>query len=176
MYFFKLRQGLRPDCKTCHYLYSRKQKDQWESDNRVHRNKYYAQWRKDNPDSLKMSQEKFNQKNPDRLHLYYLKNREDILSKSNSYKKNNPLKVRQWAMKRYSLIQSVTVGDVSYDEILNRDGYFCHICKGDVEPWDIHFDHVVPLAKGGSHSMDNISVTHSTCNLRKGSKLLFSII
>ena len=35
---------------------------------------------------------------------------------------------------------------------------------------NIHMDHVVPLAKGGRHSPDNIQPLCQTCNLRKGVK------
>ena len=33
-------------------------------------------------------------------------------------------------------------------------------------------DHVIPLARGGTHSNDNIRPAHAKCNLRKSSKLL----
>jgi len=33
---------------------------------------------------------------------------------------------------------------------------------------DLHFDHVVPLSKGGPHTTENIRPSHSTCNLKKG--------
>lgn len=36
---------------------------------------------------------------------------------------------------------------------------------------NIHMDHVVPLAKGGSHSVDNVQPLCATCNLRKHTKI-----
>jgi 5-methylcytosine-specific restriction endonuclease McrA len=32
------------------------------------------------------------------------------------------------------------------------------------------FDHVIPLAKGGPHSMDNVKLSHFGCNSRKGAR------
>lgn len=61
---------------------------------------------------------------------------------------------------------------VDYDAILARDGLVCHICAGSVGRRDVHFDHVVPLARGGAHSADNIRVSHSLCNLRKGARIM----
>jgi len=52
-------------------------------------------------------------------------------------------------------------------EIIERDGHVCHICGGEVEPGDIHLDHVLPLALGGTHHPDNLRVAHSRCNLSK---------
>lgn len=65
-----------------------------------------------------------------------------------------------------------TVEPVDFAAILERDGHVCHICSREVEPSDIHFDHVIPLARGGAHSMENIRVAHSLCNLRKGTKMV----
>ncbi|QOH59936.1 hypothetical protein C6Y44_27815 (plasmid) [Rhodococcus rhodochrous] len=48
----------------------------------------------------------------------------------------------------------------------------CHLCGGDIDSWpDLHFDHVVPLARGGEHSNDNLRPAHAGCNLRKGSSM-----
>src|SRR5690348_6923173 len=55
---------------------------------------------------------------------------------------------------------------------LARDRGICHICSEEVNPLDYHLDHVVPLAKGGSHTYDNLKIAHPVCNLRKGAKLL----
>ncbi len=41
-------------------------------------------------------------------------------------------------------------------------------------PTEIHYDHVIPLARGGSHTFENIRISHGACNMRKGVKLLLS--
>lgn len=50
-----------------------------------------------------------------------------------------------------------------------RDEFCCQYCgaKGDLT-----FDHVVPRARGGITSWENVVAACSPCNLRKGSKLL----
>jgi 5-methylcytosine-specific restriction endonuclease McrA len=35
-----------------------------------------------------------------------------------------------------------------------------------------HLDHIVPIARGGGHTWENVAVSHATCNIRKGAKLL----
>jgi 5-methylcytosine-specific restriction endonuclease McrA len=35
-----------------------------------------------------------------------------------------------------------------------------------------HLDHIHPLARGGSHTMDNLQITHPICNIRKGAMVL----
>lgn len=56
---------------------------------------------------------------------------------------------------------------VDYERICRRDRMRCHICRTRVARKDLHFDHVIPLSKGGAHVESNIAVAHAKCNLRK---------
>lgn len=47
----------------------------------------------------------------------------------------------------------------------------CHICKKKVRDADLHFDHVIPLSKGGEHSELNVAVAHGRCNVRKNASV-----
>lgn len=55
--------------------------------------------------------------------------------------------------------------------IIDRDGYVCRLCGGDVEPFDVHLDHVFPRSLGGKDTFDNLQVAHSRCNIRKGNRV-----
>lgn len=49
----------------------------------------------------------------------------------------------------------------------------CHICTEAIASLDdLHFDHVIPLAKGGPHAAENIRPAHAICNIRKSARLL----
>ncbi|MCR9151883.1 MAG: HNH endonuclease [Rhodobacteraceae bacterium] len=50
-----------------------------------------------------------------------------------------------------------------------RDGFCCQYCGAR---GDLTFDHVVPRARGGVTSWENVVAACSPCNLRKGSKSL----
>lgn len=64
-------------------------------------------------------------------------------------------------------------GIVDYALILAHDGMVCHICDGVIDSVDdLHFDHVVPLSRGGEHVASNIAPSHAACNLRKGTRLM----
>lgn len=54
--------------------------------------------------------------------------------------------------------------------VFERDKYACTYC-GD-EPGDLHCDHIVPLSRGGSSHMDNLTTACGPCNMDKGSKLI----
>lgn len=57
-------------------------------------------------------------------------------------------------------------------EIFERDGYVCHLCGILTDPGDRYaqptLDHVTPLARGGTHSRENVRCAHWICNSRKG--------
>lgn len=62
---------------------------------------------------------------------------------------------------------------VDLEALLLEHGMVCHICKGDiVNKAGLHFDHVIPLAKGGPHAASNIRPAHAKCNLSKGARIL----
>lgn len=56
------------------------------------------------------------------------------------------------------------------EAVIARDGHVCQICQGDVDPTDIHLDHIKPYSKGGPTTLANLRVTHSLCNIRKGAR------
>jgi len=52
--------------------------------------------------------------------------------------------------------------------VWSRDGGACAQC-GSKE--NIHFDHIIPVAKGGGNGVENIQVLCAPCNLRKSDKI-----
>lgn len=96
-----------------------------------------------------------------------------LLAKHRRWSRANPVKNRQYAQRYQARKRAATVGIVDYGVIITRDGMYCHLCLTDIGALtDLHFDHVVPLSRGGKHSMVNVKPAHATCNLRKGDKLL----
>lgn len=89
-----------------------------------------------------------------------------------TYRQLHLLEHRQYERKRTAQKLKTAVGAVDYNKILERDGYICHLCGEGVERSDLHFDHVIPLSKGGPHIEENIRVSHARCNLRKHDKIV----
>jgi 5-methylcytosine-specific restriction endonuclease McrA len=126
------------------------------------------------------------EKNRQRRREYYQLNRAIELAKyrvrrelnidkyrnsTNKWRQRNPIQVRQHHALRRARKRNATIGKVDYRAIWQRDQGICHICGQSVSPGDVHFDHVIPLAKGGGHSMDNIKVSHRRCNQQKHDKI-----
>ncbi len=52
-----------------------------------------------------------------------------------------------------------------------RDGFTCQYCEAKRPAPELTFDHVIPRARGGRTSWENVVTACGSCNLRKGSKL-----
>ena len=52
--------------------------------------------------------------------------------------------------------------------VWTRDGGSCVRCGSKQH---LHFDHVIPVAKGGGNCAENIQILCQACNLRKGDKI-----
>jgi 5-methylcytosine-specific restriction endonuclease McrA len=69
-------------------------------------------------------------------------------------------------------------------QVISVYGIDCYLCgleidfmaprKCGVDGWEqgLHIDHVVPIAKGGSDTLENVRPAHGLCNLRKWSNLV----
>jgi hypothetical protein len=55
-------------------------------------------------------------------------------------------------------------------KVFDRDGSQCTYC-GDVDG-PFHIDHIHPISKGGSNSIENLTVSCWSCNLSKGCKTM----
>lgn len=48
----------------------------------------------------------------------------------------------------------------------------CYLCGTFVDYAEFHVEHVIPLARGGRDSIENVNIAHPECNRRKGTRLL----
>ncbi len=128
-------------------------------------------------------------KNEETRRAYYARHREALIAKAVAWQRANSerrrevnrryhqrhsFQIRQRDQRRKARVKGAWTGPVDYAAILARDGHVCHICGGTVDPADLHFDHVVPIARGGKHHAHNIRPAHARCNLAKGARVIDS--
>lgn len=53
--------------------------------------------------------------------------------------------------------------------VIDRDDWVCGICRAPILG-PFHLDHVVPCARGGGTSVNNLQMAHPFCNLSKGAR------
>lgn len=109
--------------------------------------------------SFECSTKLWKQENPERVRLH-----------------SQEAKFKRRARLREAPHESFTVADVRL-----RHGDDCYLCDERINfklkwphPQSPSLDHVVPLARGGRHALENVAMTHLACNLSKATKAALS--
>jgi 5-methylcytosine-specific restriction endonuclease McrA len=91
----------------------------------------------------------------------------------------NPEKARALQMAKRARKLNAFVEYVEAATVYERDNWICHICGEKIDrrrvypdPFSPSVDHVIPLAKGGTHEYANCATSHLVCNVSKGKKIL----
>lgn len=84
-----------------------------------------------------------------------------------------------WNRRRRARLRGATVERFASEEIFQRDGWRCQICKKRVlkkkqqpHPRAPTIDHIVPLSEGGAHERKNVQCACFLCNSTKGCRTL----
>lgn len=89
---------------------------------------------------------------------------------------NNRQRMRAHSRSRYALKKS-SLSDLRLivewmTAMQSREFARCHWCGTKISGKEVHFDHVVALSRGGSHSIGNLCCTCQPCNQSKGARLI----
>lgn len=150
-----------------------------------------ARWRKNNPEKNREVQKKSHNLHKEDRNLrseIYRNNNQDKMAflRHRHYRENVDYYIEK-AHHRNSLKLSTQTEEINFKEICERDFWICGICHFLVDknikknhPLMKSMDHIIPLSKGGTHTMGNIQLTHFICNLKandaiKDSKLTWKI-
>ncbi len=158
------------------------------------------QWTKNNPEKVHAIGKRFRSKpgykqyNTDRSRAYYALNKKRLRKRRREYlalhpelrkKRNadnrewyrkNPLKHKLLCDKRRALKKSATVNLASIvawqTRVKSKPSFVCYYCENRKPIGDLHFDHIIPLVKGGPHSVENLCTSCSWCNLSKNKNVI----
>lgn len=97
------------------------------------------------------------------------------------YKAKDPqrykTRIRTAEYKRKARKKAVKHEPINRDYVFRRDNHKCQICKEPLNmnlkwphPGFATIDHIVPLSKGGPHTLDNVQAAHLRCNCKKGNR------
>lgn len=153
---------------------------------------YQKDWYKQNQERVLEQQAEYRMNNKAKIAAknarWYEENREEIIRRQAEYKRRNPhigaasfqrmyaargdeirARGRISAQNRRIAMGDGVVTSEDWVQILDEYGHKCAYCdKGG----PLEMDHIVPLARGGPHSPENIAPACSKCNRSKGAKLL----
>lgn len=136
------------------------------------------QWAQANPDYVKAMNDKFSA-----IYSADEEHRARARERTKEWQAANPehsreLKRRGQARRR-ARIRGAGVEPYAEHEIFERDGWTCQLCGDQIDPAidsPYHperrsIDHVLPIAKGGADTPENVQATHLGCNWRKNARL-----
>ena len=180
------KDGKSNYCKAC----AKQRASSWYHKNlehaRTYHRKYHAEHRNEIKEKRRIYFESHKSEKAIYDHEYRIKNREWILARQRRwrqehpdknyaiqkrYKKRNPDKLRELRELRRAIKNGVEAERFTRIEIWERDRGICHICGKYCDPNEWHLDHLIPLSRGGSHTRENVAVSHPRCNRIKGNRL-----
>ena len=113
---------------------------------------------------------------------YYEKHKEIILAKQKLYRLEHPEISRRSARKRRARLNNVVRVEYIDEQVLEMYGTNCHLCSEPIDlsaprstshyRWkkSLHIDHIIPISKGGSDTLENVRPAHGFCNVSKGNR------
>lgn len=132
--------------------------------------------RSKNPDRFKDYQRIWREKNRDRIAQQRDKDRDRARAYHREYYKRRKHDILIKTEKRRALKMAVAVNIRAVkgfqERVRGSEFVFCYYCERGIAGSEAHFDHIVPLVKGGPHSVENLCVSCPKCNWSKGQKLL----
>ena len=162
------KDGLSPVCKNCASEYCRA----WQKKNSIRANHSSKEWSKKN---LKKSQEIKSRYRKNNLEKVRAATRKSIAKNPAKYKEirknwelKNPEKIQNKNYLRRARLVSAGVFLVTAKDIQKLRSKPCVYCGKASE----HIDHVVPLSRGGRHSIGNLVPSCAKCNMAKSNKFL----
>jgi 5-methylcytosine-specific restriction endonuclease McrA len=137
-------------------------------------------WKKANPDKVAAFSKKYYENNREAIltgcKKYYENNREKVLAKCKRWRINNPMKARAIKKRRNAMKIGATVYDLECSDwqgLLRVFANHCAYCgKAETDVGLLTQDHIIPVSRGGDHTMINIVPACVSCNSKKGNKTL----
>jgi len=167
-YFDKTRKKIRFRCKEC----DKQSAKEWRANNKERVHIMDAAWRKKNAEYRKKYELNNKEKRLAKSRKWYSLHSEKRLILSRLWNKLNPNK-RKEAYHRRRARKNQNGGNFTWKEFIQLCEKFnnrCLSCKKigiKLTP-----DHIVPLAKGGSNSINNIQPLCGPCNSSKQVKII----
>lgn len=146
--------GLFSWCKPCHKIIKRTSRQR----NRAHYNQRAREHYARNPERFRTASANYRAANPQRVAETFKK-----------WSQANPEKARERGARRRARREQNGIFIVSQKERLRLYGSPCFYCGSNEQ---IQIDHVIPIARGGRHSIGNLVAACAKCNNFKRARFI----
>lgn len=90
---------------------------------------------------------------------------------------DTPKRLAKYKTRKATLRGAPTLGAAfTVHDLIARDGNSCGICGSTItnvaypDMASASIDHIVPISRGGEHTLNNARATHLHCNIKRGNK------
>lgn len=158
----KPQESFKVNKSKCHDCYKQYHRD------------YQKQYRKENKQKeLVRARELYQINKPKvlaRKRKDYVNNRDKNIARKLAWQKRNPELCRLSSQRRRAKLYQNGVYVISSKDLRRLKNSPCFYC-GESKP-RMTFDHIIPIVKGGNHSIGNLLPACTPCNSSKNDKLL----
>lgn len=165
----KLKQENRKKYRDKELAYN---KDYYQK-TRQRRLEYAAEYRQNNHEKLLKDIQQYNdshkKENKERTKNYCKNNPDKVKQIKTNYRKNNPEAVQKHHMTRRARKAQNGVFKVSEKELAKLMTSPCAVCGSNKQ---ITIDHIIPISRGGTHSIGNLQPLCKSCNSSKHQKVM----
>ena len=127
------------------------------------------EWERKNIERVRATKRAYSAKHAKKLSAYWKKYRADHPEKTKAHNKAS------WHRRR-AMIAKATINLTAIKKffllVKSKESVRCYYCQNQTSTNDVHFDHIIPLSKGGPHAVENLCASCSKCNLQKQDKLI----
>jgi len=176
------KSGRTADCLSCRRAVAKKRREDPEELEKLRRRtrEYYHR----NKEKAAASYKRYYEANREKRLAYHAewsrKNKKSRAARMVEYRKRNPNVRKDWAKAnpekqaalyaiRRSRKKGLSIWLVKTKEIVTLYSQSCLYCGSTA---DIQIDHVIPLSRGGNHSIGNLAPACKKCNLSKKDKFV----
>lgn len=167
---------------TCKYCCSIAYKE-WALNNKEHRTEYNRKYSSENREQVRANKNAWNQAHPEKARArtrawvaanpekkranniaWEKANREKMRAKERKWAANNPQKVAEKNLRRQGRVLAKGIFRINKKEIeklLSMPCFYCGQTKNQ------SLDHVIPVSRGGTHSIGNLVTACRSCNSSK---------
>lgn len=166
-------------CKDCAKKRQADRFTAWRKANPAKMRAHVSRWQKANRDKVSSRGRRYREAHPERIKTRRRRAYRDDPDKAREavrqWRQANPARARDASAKRrarylQAYIAPVTKFDIA--RMMAEQGGKCAVpgCGASLAA-SYHVDHIIPLAKGGTHEPSNVQLMCPSCNCSKGSKL-----
>ena len=131
-------------------------------------------WKLCNPQKVKAGKRHYNHTHGQAISAYnsqyYLRHQRRLQVQHREYSRTHPLVHRACSRRRRAYLAAVPINDLTHAQWQAVLAHYNHKCVYCGATEDLTQDHIIPLSRGGPHTISNVAPACCSCNSRKGAR------